>query len=51
MMILIMRKISDWSCRKSKLRFLFSNMFAKIVTFMKQCGKMSQSQTSHRWQI
>jgi len=36
-----MRNVSDVSCREyQNTYFMFSNLFFKIVLFMRQCGKM-----------
>jgi len=38
-------------CSKNQsTRFVFSNFSAKIVSFMKQCGKVWYSRARHRWQ-
>jgi len=29
---------------------MFSNIFLKILEFIRQCGKIWYSQTGHRWQ-
>jgi len=44
-----MRNVSDRSCTEShKMHFTFNNIFLKIMTFMRDCGKVLQSQTGHR---
>src|SRR5215470_10266105 len=45
-----MRNVSDKNCRENQMSFVFSNFFLKIVAFMGQCVKISNSQTGHRCQ-
>jgi len=45
-----MRNVSDRSCTESrKMHVTFNNFFLKIMPFMRDCGKVLQSQTGHRW--
>jgi len=49
--ILRMKNVSDKSCRENKkTHFVFSNLFSKIVPFMRKFGKILQSGAGRRWQ-
>ena len=49
--LLRMRKFSDKICRENQnTHFMFNNIFPKIMTFMRQCGKIWYSRTCHSWQ-
>jgi len=48
--LLRMRNVLDKICRESKTHNLWSiPFFPTFVPFMRKCGKIRYSQTSHRW--
>ena len=48
--ILKIRNVLDKSCTENQNSFMFSNIFLKVVLFMRLCGRIPHSQTCHRWQ-
>ena len=44
-----MRNIPDKCCRENESHILCSAIFSNIALFMRYCGKLWYSQTSHRW--
>jgi hypothetical protein len=49
--LLRMRSISNESCTENRnTHFVFSNVFQKIVPFMRKCGKIWWSHRGCRWQ-
>ena len=49
---LTIRKFWDKCCRENQnAHFLCTNIFPKLVRFVRYCGKIWQSQTDHRWDL
>jgi hypothetical protein len=52
--LLRMRNVSDQSCRDNQnTHFVFSNLFSKMVPFMRKCEKILYSGAGHMaiWQV
>jgi len=48
--LLRMRNISDKLCKGNQsTHFMFHNLFPKIMSFLKYCGKIWYGQKGHRW--